>query len=1171
MNSSIENNLLEYLRKIDNKGIFNKHDEKLVAEDFFMRLFELIYGWKSLINLNYTEKNSEGIDLYDIKTGVAIQVTAIQSNERNKIEKDTVEKIINYHSSKKINQIICFFIRDNKALKNISEVELSEKYNRKISIKTTRQIIGDFQRIVSPEKRKRIEEIVKQDLSPEFNGLSNLCSFKPFDKVITSTEYISPENTIYFSKFEKNKIKEIATLFNKNKTKEYAILGNPCSGKSTLTKAVVSNLIPYYKTYALDLSNPDLNYSKRDLMLELNQLSFYHSIIILENVHDNINLFKELRQKITNFDWVKGIYISRYYNSFREEDKNSILNVFKDIYQFRYNSNFEFEEKVSGIIDNRIYYLKKEYSNFNWHKGDFKTILKNTNSNLLKLNIAIETWISSNKQGKNLKLDQVNNDNIYSYFFNAHKLSELNTELLFLYSYLFSHDISFLRIKRKKTEFDLLKEKGIILNYNTSDYYYFPHKDYASLIYQSLKKEKDLVIKDLLKYLKKYIKNFKTESELNIIELLIKLSISKEFVVVFNILNETNVLKIISKKFIQNIHDNEVFELQKIFFQSFEYLNHDLQLLYNNLLIKYYTKNKLELYISKDYTIYSNLLQITNQLNIELGDIIKILRTNEQANTSSIKELTMRISKKKANPETVNRILNSYHFPEWLLMIEKLPTLSKITNSLSELNTSPLSKKLLFGIIKQINISQLIEKSKMLKTVQISKSIRELEKIDISLGTNVSKNLLEQFFIDNKITKTNLSDFVKSLSDLSSIAPDFIQTELKTSFESGTLYKILESEKSLSNISGRILELNKLIASDKELFSVIVNQFFLSTSFKKLLNNEKNINILLLFFELVKRNEIEINVNTQNKLINITKALILNCDFDLMTLTNPRSILNIPELKEKIKNKISAELFNKILIGSKFTAIESLYSTLLSIDQNKAINALNNTNLQIVKNSMNHHELNISISTEVLYRTKNRAFVSEELNSNEFCSKLLGIYLTEQKADKYEYNRLNFGDFIKAFYFSLEIDKEIAQLHFNDDFLKKLKLPNNKNLTISSLFQFLRRIEEMTKGEYQKEIRDFLKLNKSKFISGIKNETLTKTTSGLVELSKCDLKDFADELLYDSKNIIILKIKQLNGDKILNTKIFPDIKKIAIRKSKIILSELKTHSYNINLKKTTKL
>src|SRR5690606_31088519 len=125
-----------------------------------------------------------------------------------------------------------------------------------------------------------------------------------------------------------------------------------------------------------------------------------------------------------------------------------------------------------------------------------------------------------------------------------------------------------------------------------------------------------------------------------------------------------------------------VFQLQKIFFKSFDYLNSENQLLYYNLFIKHYSKSKLELYIYKDYSVYSNLLQIANQLELDLGDIIKTLRINEQANTNSITELTMRISKKKATPETVSRILNSFDFSEWLTMIEKLPTLSRITNSL---------------------------------------------------------------------------------------------------------------------------------------------------------------------------------------------------------------------------------------------------------------------------------------------------------------------------------------------------------------------------------------------------------------------------------------------------------------------------------------------------------
>jgi len=74
---------------------------------------------------------------------------------------------------------------------------------------------------------------------------------------------------------------------------------------------------------------------------------------------------------------------------------------------------------------------------FNWYKGDFETILKNTDSNLLKKNIALETWISSTKKGSSLKFEQINNDRIYEHFHYHYGLQKFDTALLFLYSYLF--------------------------------------------------------------------------------------------------------------------------------------------------------------------------------------------------------------------------------------------------------------------------------------------------------------------------------------------------------------------------------------------------------------------------------------------------------------------------------------------------------------------------------------------------------------------------------------------------------------------------------------------------------------------------------------------------------------------------------------------------------------
>ena len=1124
INTSIEHNLREYVRKIDDEGAFNKQDEKLNAEDFFMRLFELIYNWKNLINLNYSKTNSAGIDLFETRKGIAIQITALQSKEKDKIE-DTIKKTIEYHKSKSISEIICFFIRDNEGLKKISEEELSKQYGYKITLSTTRQIIGDFQKITSPEKRLRIEEIVSQELSPKFSGLGSVYHFKKFSDRNTNQEYLTPPEAIYFSAFEKQKIREIASLFNKNKTKEYAILGNPCSGKTTLAQAIYNNFIPHFRnrTFYLDFSNPDID--GNNILDEIGKLSFYRSTLIIDNVHENISLFKRIRERVRPFEWIKVIYLSRYHNSYREEDMSSIFNVFKGIKQFRYNPDIEFDEKVSGIIDNRIYKLKRDYSEFNWYKGDFEQILKNTNRNLLKLNIALETWITSTKKGDGLKFDQVNNDRIYEYFYEQHRLNEFDEELLFLYSFLFSLDISFLRIKNKSDEFKKLKEKGIILSYSTSDYYYFPHKDYAYLIHQTLIKEKDLSTTLLIELLKNYIDKYKTETELNITELIVKLFFTEQFEIGRELMNYEKVRELLSIKFQTNIRTYEAYQLQKIFFQSFDYLNSDNQLQYYNLFTKHYSIHKLELYIYKDYSVYSNLLQVANQLNKELADIVKTLRINVQANTNSITELTMRISKKKANPETVSRILNSFDFTEWLSMIEKLPTLSRITNSLSELNTSPLSKKLLFGIITNLDVEQLANKSRNLKAVQIGKSIRELEKIDISLGTKIAQNLLNKLSNGLNLSQSNLSDFAKSLSDLSSIAPDLIKTELEKSYKNGTFNKLLENEKSLSNISARILELNTIIKDNKEPFLKVINEFLASEKFKLLIKNETNINSLLIFYELVKKRQIQITQDLSNQLLSNTKQQVLHCDFDITILSNPKA-LNLPELKSRIKNEISTELLNKIICGSKFTVTKSLFLVLNRVDKEKTIQALNCADINIFCASMCHKELNISQSIDALYTIKNKTFIDNDLNSNKFCANLLDKYLTTQRADSYQYNRLNFGDFLKAFDFSLKIDFDTAIKHFENDFLNKLKVSNNKNLTISSLFQSLRRIEDLTHSQYEKEIREFLKLYKPKFLNGIKNENLAKTTSGLVELSKCDLKDYADSFLYDTRTVISKKLKR---------------------------------------------
>jgi len=925
--NSIEHNLNDYIRKIDDEGHFNLHNEKIRAEDFFRRLFELIYGWDSLDNLNYPEPNSPGIDLYESKKGIAIQVTAIQNNEKDKIE-TTIEKIFTYHKSKRINTIICFFIRNNKGLKNIDEKELSSKYDRRILIKTTRHLIGDFHKIRSKEKRMRIEEIIKQELSPKYFGLSNLSYFVPSDKLLTSSEYISPESAIWFSYSEKKKIKEISLLFNKNEIKEYCILGNPCSGKSTLAKAITNNLTPYYRKYTIDLSNPKLDLASRNLLEELNQLSYYHTIII------------------------------------------------------------------------KLY-----------------------------------------------------------------------------------------------------------------------HADQKNIVVQ--------------------------------------------------ILNSDDTIKYIADIISGSVRDYEVYNLQEIFFHSFEKIEESKKSIYYNMFINHYTKNKLELYIPNDYFVYCNFLQLSSLLNLELGEIYKKIKNSEKVNTNSIVELTIRISKKRLSPETISRILNTFQFPEWQSMIEKLPTFSKFTNSLSELNTSPLSKKLLKGIINHIDFKQIEKKTEKQNIDQIGKSIRELESIDKSLGTNLAQNILDYLlehtsFIEN-VENSNLSHFSKCMSDLSSIHPLLVERELYKSFANGNLLRKLKEEKSLSNICARILEINKIYFSDKksEFFETIDN-LFNSDRFQLLLFSENNVNSLLIFYELLKKDEFEIKKQTRNNLTIITEDIILQHDTDISLYTNTK-ILNIPKLHKKIKDSISSELINSQIKDNKFTKSEALISVLSSIDKKKTIFAFNNADKKILVNSMLHNENNIVQVSESLNRIRNNMLINNDLNTNALCSSLLDKYLAIQKTNRRKFKMLSFGGFIQGFYFALNINSDIALKHFESDFLLRLTQSNNKNLTVSSVFQFLRRLEEITKSKYKPQITEFLKSNKNVFVRSIRNEKLNDVSSGLVELSKCDLNWFSDEIFYSARKTIFSKIRQMKNESILRMKIIPELENVAIGKSKMTLLEMKTI---VNEKKT---
>lgn len=381
--TEIEYNLSSYVKRIE-KDIELGNFRTTKTEDFFLRVLSVSYKLPNLENLAYDKINTIAIDLIDRKNELGVQVTAQKSNEKKKID-DTIADTISVWKDQGVKTLWILFISETSYIKkNIDTSKLYlEKDGLKIYIKTTRRLIGDINKLTI-EERISIDELLKQEVSTEYYGLSRLALFKQIEKgeKIVNDNFFNLESSIYYSKKEYQTINSLASQFSKGKLQEYCILGNPCSGKTTFAYSIIQK-VSNRKTFYLNLANPTI--TAKDLADELIQISHNYSLVIIDNIHDNIELFHYLRDRISNHKWMKVLYLSRYYKTFDDFDTENIYRVIDGIPFFRIDSNENFEEKVSGIIWKKTKSLIENGSQLQWRKGNFKQVLKNINRNLLKL------------------------------------------------------------------------------------------------------------------------------------------------------------------------------------------------------------------------------------------------------------------------------------------------------------------------------------------------------------------------------------------------------------------------------------------------------------------------------------------------------------------------------------------------------------------------------------------------------------------------------------------------------------------------------------------------------------------------------------------------------------------------------------------------------------------
>jgi hypothetical protein len=1161
--NDIEYYLDAYVDRIE-KDISRGNFRTTKTEDFFRRLISRVYQLPNLENLAYDKVNTEAIDLIDRSKALGIQITAQKFHEKTKID-HSIQGFLKKWKSDGLKNLWVFFISETGYLnRNIDTTKIYYSEDGiEVWVKTTKRLIGDANEL-EPDDRIKLSELLKQEVSLEYSGLHNLNYFHQVThgQSFIRNAFFNHQDTIYYNDKEFGLIKSLARKFESGNLKEYCILGNPCSGKTTFAYSLVQRQ-KSRKVFYLDFSNPNIQPGL--LKQDLNQISHQHSLVIIDNLHENISLFHEIREKISTHKWISALYLSRYYKTVDEFNDENIYRVIDGISYYRIDKHESFDNKVSGIIWKKTKLLKRLGNDLIWRKGDFKKVIQNTSHNLLKLNIALRLWERKNSAESPLTLDKIDSNKILEHFYGEHGLDSLKSQALYTYSLLYKNDISFLLMPNFFNENLILREKGIVLKYHDSDHCYFPHKEYASLIYDSMNYIDGGISDEVkTKFISDYLfRILKEDVPFSISYILKQLFYSEDRPIVSGLINDKVIWESLTQEITQqNLKTHQVSSLLKIVFNLYEQITIDSNKSLTLAFIEYFKANKLSLYVYEDYMSFTRLTQLSDLIFSEpvTDEIHVTLRKNETANTTSIVELTHRIRKKKWSPETVIRILNSFDFSEWLSMVNSLPKLPNLSNSLSELNSSTETKRLLHGLLKSIDWQKQFEKSHSLKTDQFCKSLRELNKVDLSVGSDASSVLFDLAiradYFENKLETANLSEYCKSISDLSKINLEYSQNKVSKDLKSGLINKKFSQEESFSNFTTRALEIRKLF-KDLDIFFLTIKDITTSSTFINKIEGETDLNHLLMFKEF-QDSYLNYENNDIQKIIDKSISILIQTSPNKLELLSNPKILNMKTMVIDLMNSITSKDLERFFKESKFTYTEDLFRVLADINKKLVIELFQTIHSDTIVQGMLHHELNFSQGLENLNKLKNKVYLNETLNCNSKISEILSSYLVKYLATEMRrYKNLSISDYIRGYYFGMLIDESIIRKHCEHDLFARLNNDKHKGFEIAKLFQFIRRVSEESKGNYDKKLDHFLKLNTDNFVNTIKNEDITKTLSGLSELRLSNFSDYSNELLIMSKKWIIKKMKQLKGDRIYKVKLVPDLQKIATGKAKSILDELK--------------
>lgn len=1148
INKKVSLLLNQYSERIKFYSKLNYNDEAVYAEDFFSRLLKEIKGWE-LRNLNRYDKNAQSIDLVSKKgTDLAIQVTSQSGNQRNKIQ-NTIIGFVNEYNKKGYNNLYILFIQSVNVKSFRKELDLNGlDFDLDTNIITIPKIIDEFES-KSLDTRKRIYEFLNVELGGEtpnqklkiIRPVKDVVPIGFLKRIIANEEFVK-NDLLGFSDYELNSLNSIFEKYN-NGLQFFSILGSPCSGKSTFALKLANT----FQATRVKCFYVKLTSNSGDLLPDIKILSKYaRSFLIIDDIHNNYNIARKIKNRIEEEKSISVLFVSRYASTF--EDNSVFFN--SELYKAEFGDYKDIKDeknhfnKFSLIIKKRISFLEGKYRKIKWVVGSYSMVYNNCNENLLSLSILLAIWEFGYKGV--LPLDMIPRDDVNKQFLKAHDIVEsgVRYSVLRKVASVCQFDIGYKTSKDEKQNIDLLLKYGVLQKDFAKSYIcYYPHSEYAKIIYKSIVEHEGGDLKKyLLLDLKKYI--LSSTGDADLFQLLLKIFNSGEIYTLREIITDDQVVE--KMKFIEfnDLFGSERLEFIKMLNQIGDYKNSAFLNLVQFILDSV-SRAVLKLYNFYDYCIDEELAILCDRAR--LAEKRKYSKSNlkleEDANKLAVDIIANRIRKRSNRKGESIKRLSALTYPEWYYKFRQEESISKIAIAFSDLEKVVEARDLAFNIYRKYPSDVMLQMLSKCRFDIVCKVLSEFSIfVDFDERTKsryLFKCLLNSDVLYEKAIKTDLVRLSKGISDLSQV--DF---QMAKELFSIIPYDSWNEKIDNSEISQIEMSCNHLKKIDewktKELLKKIAKN-------KILLDKIRDVDRVIFLNRFVNICDV-LKIKLSNRVLNTIREQ----NQELLSQCSPNELLE--QIQSSKRLRVDVDLFSVFTSGYINASLKK--RSLVVTDLEKvffALNKLNPLKAKLIYDSLDSDALlysvrdriyNFYLIAEVLFKLyyridKDKMIVKKGIS--EFTPLLLDNLLSHSRSELVSKAKSeNFTYFIKGFAHFLVVNSSSSSKHLGDVLVDYTKVKIAGITILNAVAASIKRIIDI-ESAYQSEFEIILIKNRSSVIQNLKRKSFFKVSTALYELSHV-FPDLVSDIIIELKDDLISSVKNNKNEAIrLKTSALPQL------------------------------